>query len=236
MAAIPIGVWIASSMAATAVGTYVSVKASQDAAKTAQTTGELNAQAAMQHGEENAQAALQQGGENAQAALQQGESQAQIAQRQATASLQQAQTEALAIRRQNERVRGSQRVAFLKSGVTLSGSAQDVIYDSAIEGELEALNAEYRGTVAYNVNQDEAAYARSQGITNAQLYRSRAETDARLYRSGAKTSAALATYEGSSRASAYRSQATGSLLSGIGQMASTMGSYGAYKAKGPSFT
>jgi hypothetical protein len=188
---------------AVAAGTYVSVTSAQKAAHSASSIGDLNAAATLQHGEENAQAA-----EN------QGESQARIAERQATASLQQAQTEALAIRRQNERVRGTQRVSFLKSGVTLSGSAQDVMYDSAIEGELEALAAEYRGKVAYNVNQDEAAYARSQGETSGRLYRSRASTEAQL-----------TAMDGGARARAYRAQSVGSFFSGV-----------ATAAGGPSFT
>jgi hypothetical protein len=188
---------------AVAASTYVSVTSAQKAAHSASTVGDLNARAISLHGEENAQAAEAQ-----------GESQAQISQRQATASLQQAQTEALAIRRQNDRVRGTQRVSFLKSGVTLSGSAQDVMYDSAIEGELEALSAEYKGKVAYSQNQDEAAYARSQGSTSARLYRSRAGTDS-----------ILSAYEGSSRASAYRAQSVGSFFSGV-----------ATAAGGPSFT
>jgi hypothetical protein len=189
--------------AAVAASTYVAVSSAQSAAHSASTIGDLNARATLQHGEENAQAAQAQ-----------GESQAQIAERQATAQLQQAQTEALAIRRNNERVRGTQRVAFLKSGVTLSGSAQDVIYDSAIEGELEALNATYKGNVAYNQNQDEAAYARSQGATSARLYRSRAQTDSQL-----------AAYEGGARAQAYRAESVGSFFRGV-----------ATAAGGPSFT
>lgn len=188
--------------AAVAAATYSAASSAQSAARSASTIGDLNAQAALQHGEENAQAAEVQ-----------GESQAQIAEKQATASLQQAQSEALAIRRQNERVRGTQRVAFLKSGVTLSGSAQDVIYDSAIEGELEALAIEYKGKVAYSQNQDEAAYARSQGTTSARLYRSRAQTDS-----------ILSAYEGGSRAKAYRAQSVGSFFSGV-----------ASAANGPSF-
>lgn len=183
--------------AATAASTYVAVTSAQKAAHTASEIGDMNARAQLQYGDENATAAEQQ-----------GEQQATIAQHQATAQLEQAHAEAMSIRRENERVGGTQRTSFLKSGVLLSGSAQDVIYDSAIEGELEALNAEYRGKAAAGYYSDEAAYAKSQGITQARLYRSKAAMDA-----------AMSAKEGGARASAYRAQSLGSFFSGVGAIA-----------------
>ena len=203
---------VAASLATSAVGTYVAVKSSRDAAADSRTVGQLNAQNALQYGEENAQAALQQ-----------GEAQAQLAEKQALASRLQADAEAISIRRQNQRVQGTQRVSYLKSGVTLSGSAADVIYDSAIEGELDALNAQYRGRMASQYSRDQAAYSRDQAKQQASLLRSRSRMDAQS-----------ALYEGNSRSNAYKAQATGQLLSGIGNMTSTAASYGMWKA-GPQF-
>ncbi len=211
--------------AAVAASTYSAVSSAQSAARSASTIGDLNAAATARYGEENAQATTQLSEENAQAAEQQGESQAQVAQRQAATQFQQAQAEALAIRRQNDRIRGTQRVAFLKSGVTLSGSAQDVIYDSAIEGELEALNTTYRGSVSSSYYMDEAALARSSGATQATLLRNRGETEARLTRSKANIDATMSAYEGGARAKAYRAESVGSFFRGV-----------ATAASGPSFT
>lgn len=203
----------AASIAASAASTYVSVKSSRDAAANAATIGQINARNSIQYGEENAQAALQQ-----------SEAQAQLLEKQALANRLQAEAEAGSIRRQNDRTRGTQRVSYLKSGVTLSGSASDVIYDSAIEGELDALNAEYKGRMASQYSRDQAAYSRDQGKQQASLLRSKARMDAEA-----------GLYEASSRASAYKAQATGSLISGIGNIAGQAASYGMWKS-GPSFS
>lgn len=205
---------IATSIAATAASTYVSVSSSRQAAANASTIGQINARNSLQYGEQNAQAALQQ-----------SEAEAAILEKQALASRLQAESDAIATRRQNERTAGTQRVSYLKSGVTLSGSANDVIYDSAIEGELDALNTEYKGRVSSQYYSDQAAYTRSKGTTEASLLRSKARMDAEA-----------GVYEASSRASAYKAQATGSLLSGIGNMASSAASYGMWKTASPSFS
>lgn len=64
------------------------------------------------------------------------------------------------VRRRNLLRLGSQRAAAAKSGVLVDDSASDVIYDSAIQGELEALAVNYGGASA-------AAYHRSRGINAA---------------------------------------------------------------------
>lgn len=179
--------------AAVAASTYVSVTSAQKAAHAASDVGDENARSLLSYGEQNAAATQAQ-----------GLAQEQIARRQATAAIQQAQAEAAAIRNENARVGGTQRVNYLKSGVTLSGSAQDVMYDSSIEGELNALNAMYRGQTSYSYYRDEASYARSQGDTQARLIRLKARSDA-----------GLTAMEGGARASAYRAQSVGSFFSGI---------------------
>jgi hypothetical protein len=89
--------------------------------------------------------------------IQQGKAQKQIAdynakvaRNNAIAARQQAQFEADRIRDKARRLAGSQRAAFSKSGIELSGSVNDVMFDSAIELELDALSAIYKGEVAGN--------------------------------------------------------------------------------------
>jgi hypothetical protein len=119
-----------------------------------------------------------------------GEANAQLDLQQAQVTVDQSQADAQAVRDRNTRLRASQQTTFLKSGLTLdSGTAQDVIYDSSIAGELEALNILYKGNVS-------AGFSRKQ--------------------------AAISRYEGASRSDAYKSAATGSILSGIGQGLSIM--------------
>ncbi len=101
----------------------------------------------------------------------------------AIVSKQQGDAEAVSIRDRNKRIQAAQRVGFLKSGITLSGSALDVMYDSSLEGELDALNAQYKGQIGYYSNM------------------SKSQIDSE---------------EASSRATAYRYQAAGSILSGTG--------------------
>ena len=51
------------------------------------------------------------------------------------------------IRAHVARLSGTQRAAFAKSGVTLDGSAADVMYDTAMQGELEALVEKHAGAL-----------------------------------------------------------------------------------------
>lgn len=83
-----------------------------------------------------------------QAAKEAGHFNAQVARNQATAEQQRADFEAQAVRRRNTIVAGQQRAAFAKAGVDLTGSAEDVIYDSAIQGEIDRMAALYGGATA----------------------------------------------------------------------------------------
>lgn len=56
-----------------------------------------------------------------------------------------ASLEAAQVRRKNLLRLGTQRANAAKSGVLIDGSSEDVIYDSAIQGELEALSTLYSG-------------------------------------------------------------------------------------------
>ncbi len=99
-----------------------------------------------------------------------GEMSAQIGEQEAVVQEQQAGVEADAIRDRNDRLAASQRTSFLKSGITLDGTASDVMYDSALAGELEALSAVYRGSVGANFSRKDAAISRYSGQAAARSY------------------------------------------------------------------
>ncbi len=87
---------------------------------------------------------------------------------------QQTAAEEARIRNQGARLRGEQIAAAGASGITLDGSPTDIILDSAVESEMEALNARYRGTVERigyknqaRVSKWEASNALTRGIIGA---------------------------------------------------------------------
>jgi len=82
------------------------------------------------------------------AAKEAGKRQQQISDQNAKAVHDAAALEAGQIRRKNLLRLGSQRAGAAKSGVLIDDSAGDVIYDTAIQGELEALSALYSGSSA----------------------------------------------------------------------------------------
>lgn len=81
----------------------------------------------------------------------------------------QAQVEAEQIRRRNRILRGRQAAAAAKAGVDISGgSFQDIVYDSSIQGELDAMAAEYTGQIASSEQAYGAKIARMGGRTRRQ--------------------------------------------------------------------
>lgn len=70
---------------------------------------------------------------------------AKVAKNGAVAARQEAEAQASLIRTRNLRIRGASEAAASKSGVTLSGSVSDVLNDSAIQGEMDALTSIYKG-------------------------------------------------------------------------------------------
>lgn len=85
----------------------------------------------------------------------------------ALAAQQQAAYEAQRVRRRNALVSGAQRAAFSKAGVDISGSVNDVLYDSAVQGEMDAIAALYTGKVRSNSDRAGAMLSTLQG-DNAQ--------------------------------------------------------------------
>lgn len=68
----------------------------------------------------------------------------------------QAQYQADRIAKRNRILLGKQRAGYAKSGVDLSGSAEDVMMDSAIEGELDRQAALYAGVTAAQAHEARA--------------------------------------------------------------------------------
>ena len=88
-------------------------------------------------------------------------------------------------RRQARRFLGTQRASFAQAGIGLSGSAEDVMAQSAVDAELDALNIRYQGEL-------EAA-----GMTNeANLQRMRAKNarSGGFMTAGAKLLSGIGTY------------------------------------------
>jgi len=83
----------------------------------------------------------------------------------AQAAMEAASLEAGQVRRKNLLRLGSQRADAAKSGVLISDSANDVIYDTAIQGELEAQSVLYSGASAASYQQQRGVNARAAGAS-----------------------------------------------------------------------
>lgn len=73
------------------------------------------------------------------------------------------------IRKRNRILLSRQKATYAKGGVALDGTPEDVIFDSAIEGELDALAALYTGDVrSLSAKQEaERQTARASAVENA---------------------------------------------------------------------
>lgn len=96
------------------------------------------------------------------------DNQAQVVEQNAAIAQDQARFESDRIRSRYRKVISSQKSAYSKGGVTLTGSADDVMYDSILSGELDALAAEYQGEVeAYNYKADANMIRSNANVTRA---------------------------------------------------------------------
>lgn len=129
-------------------------KAYEEQAQQAYENALYNASAVLQMGDYNASMARTQAGMNAGIIEQQAiydniisRNNAKLSAQNAARARTQSRYDASRIRDRNKRLEGEQRAAVGKSGAEISGSAQDVMLDSAIQGELDALVTEYIGVV-----------------------------------------------------------------------------------------
>lgn len=67
------------------------------------------------------------------------------------------------IAKRNRLIAGKQRAGYAKAGIDLSGSAEDVMMDSAIEGELDRQVALYSGLTAAQSNEARARLSEFEG-------------------------------------------------------------------------
>lgn len=96
---------------------------------------------------------------------------AAVAEQSAKAEQDKAQYEAQRIRKRNLLMLGKQKAAFAKSGVNISGSALDVIYDSELEGELDVLATLYSGSFGANYQRARGRLAKMEGRNAATVAR-----------------------------------------------------------------
>lgn len=89
----------------------------------------------------------------------------------ALAAQQQAAYEAGQVRRRNLLRLGEQRATAGKSGVLIDNSAGDVIYDTSIQGELEAQAALYSGATSASYYRSRGSIARLEGKNAASASR-----------------------------------------------------------------
>lgn len=101
----------------------------------------------------------------------------QLSDQQATAIDQQTQVQVNADRDKATRLAGTQRVGFLKSGITLDGTASDVMYDTAIQTELAALTDQYKGRIAASFSRKQGALGLYEGTAKAGVYDAQSTSD-----------------------------------------------------------
>lgn len=158
----PITTAVVVTGAASGVEALFSSEAAENNAEIAQSTAEYNASATMAMAEYNASATMMYAQYQAAAITANAQYQASIAstnaaiahnaavaaENAAISQREQAKYNAEKIRQRNRRLLGQQTAGYAKAGVDLAGSPEDVIYDSALQGEMDALMAIYTGDMA----------------------------------------------------------------------------------------
>lgn len=121
-------------------------------------------------------------------------------------------------RREGRRLGARQEVLYLNSGVNLSGTALDVMNDSAIENEMDVLTIIYNGMREADTIRSHAENVRYKGEVD--VFNSKARTK-EILRTAAvdaenlRKEAELNRIKGDVVASSYRSQANAVMLDGI---------------------
>jgi len=132
------------------------------------------------------------------------------------------------LRKRNRLLRGAQIAKAGAASVTISGSVADVVFDSALEGELNVLNELYIGGIqatsaanrARGLQYQSDFYDHSSevilqtGINNANSALWEGETGALTSLWSGQARSNIALYTGRARSSYYTGEARGSLVSG----------------------
>lgn len=96
-----------------------------------------------------------------------------VSEENAKAAYQTAQYEADRISKRNRIIAGEQQAAYSKAGVTISGSALDVMYSSEIEGELDRMAALYSGVTLARQQETRGVLAQQEALNEATAYRNK---------------------------------------------------------------
>ena len=75
------------------------------------------------------------------------------------------------LRKNADRLEGTQRVATAKSGITMSGSPLEALADTYFNTEMDALRIQYAGDIEETAKASEAALARATGRAKASAYK-----------------------------------------------------------------
>ena len=128
-----------------------------------------------------------------------------------------AKFEADRIKEKNTRLRGRQKALYAASGVQLEGTPNAVIFDSDLQGELEALVAIYQGDITAGKHDQQ----RFNDLSRAQDHLANARASQMQGRFGLNTASAQADIlyqQGANAASAGNINAASSLLDGVGSL------------------
>jgi len=111
----------------------------------------------------------------ARSAQQAAEYNAKVAENEAILLQREKTAEEASLRRQSERLIGTQRVAVAKSGIQMSGSALQSLADTYFSREKDAARIQYASSIQQVQKQSEAALVRAQGAATAYGYRMQAQ-------------------------------------------------------------
>lgn len=211
----------ATSVAASAAGAGLSFYGQQQQAAAAERMGRYNA--AVQEQQFLMQAAMASAQADAQRRA--GMINAAEMENQALRVEQEARERARRMREENERMLGAQRARFGKAGVTSAGSPLAVMAESAGLMELGV------GDELYKADMERSAFYRKADMERWQANMSLLDSSAAQYNMNtARTRALPLLLQGRNDAAAARVGSYGSLISGVGNVASTGMQYGMWKA------
>lgn len=127
---------------------------------------------------------------SARAARQTAEYNAVLAENERQLLLQRKTAQEAAVRRNSERLMGTQRVATAASGVQMTGSPLDALADTFFNTEMDALGIRFAADVESANKTAEAALARAGGSARAAAYQTQAYST--LLSSGSRSAQLLA--------------------------------------------
>ena len=111
----------------------------------------------------------------ARAATQVAEYNAQVAENEAILLQREKTAQEASVRRQSERLIGTQRVAVAKSGIQMSGSALQALADTYFNREKDAARIQYASSIQQVQKQAEADMKRAEGRAQAYGFRLQAQ-------------------------------------------------------------